>query len=433
MPKEYSISHLRALQRHAFDYFPENTNPENGLVADQSQRDSPCSIAVVGFALSCYPVAVENGWMKKGDAEKLARAALSFFCESEQSTAPDASGHHGFYYHFLDMKTGKRTWKCELSTIDSTLLFYGILTAAEYFADSELRERAEALIARADWRWAQNGSDRVALAWKPERAQNNGFLKARWGGYNESLLLQILGLGARAYSLPAAGYEAWCSSYQWRKVYDVEYLYAGPLFIHQFPHLWLDLKNIRDAWMQSKDCDYFENSRRAILLQREYCRRNPRGFAGYNEHCWGLTAGDGPGKFVKNIKGKRRRFWDYHARGVPFGADDGTLSPWAVVASLPFAPDEVLAALKHIETAYPDMIESCGFRCSFNPTWGSQDGNNRTNAGWIAPHCFGLDQGPIVLAIENHVSGMIWSLMRENSVVKDGLIRAGFTGGWLQN
>lgn len=414
---EYSDTDLRALQKHAFDYFPENTNPENGLVADQSHRESPCSIAVLGFALSCYPVAVENGWMKRSAAQKLALAALRFLCESEQSTSPHATGHRGFYYHFLDMPSGRRVWKCELSTIDSTLLFYGILTAAAYFDNAELRERAELLTSRADWHWAQNQSTRVALSWKPER----GFLKARWGGYNEGLLLQILGLGASKYTLPIENYAVWCSSYQWRKIYDIEYLYAGPLFIHQFPHLWLDLRNLRDEWMQNKDCNYFENSRRAISVQREYCRRNPHKFKGYDENCWGLTAGDGPDKVVKNINGKRIRFWDYHARGVPFGGDDGTLSPSAIAASLPFAPDETRAALHHVESTYPHLIEGCGFRCSFNPTWGGA-----TDAGWIAPHCFGLDQGPIVLAFENHLSGLIWNLTRANKVLQCGLERAGF-------
>jgi hypothetical protein len=433
MSSEYSTTRLRALQRHGFDYFLKYHNPENGLVADQTRPGSPASIAVVGFALSCYPIAVENGWMSRAQARELSLAALRFFCECPQSTARDATGHRGFFYHFLDMKTGERTWKCELSTMDTALLLYGVLVAAEYFdrdtaEETEVRERAELLIAGADWDWATHDAERVALAWKPERIrQSGGFLKARWGGYNESLLLILLALGSPQNSLVKHHYDVWCESYQWRTVYGVEYLYAGPLFIHQFPHLWLDLREIRDAFMQSKNCDYFQNSQRATSIQQEYCRRNPHGFMGYNQNNWGLTASEGPGKCTKVVAGRRRQFWGYRARGVPFGPDDGTLSPWAVIASLPFAPDAVLRSLSYIEKTYPAMINKFGLHCSFNPTFGGD-----SNAGWITPEYFALDQGPIILAIENYLSGFTWKLLRNNKIIQRGLRQAGFCGGWLE-
>jgi hypothetical protein len=431
MSNEYSTTRLRALQRRAFNYFPKHCNPENGLVADATREDAPASIAVVGFALSCYPVAIENGWIKRAEARRLALAALRFFSEAEQSTSRRATGHHGFYYHFLSMKTGRRVWQCELSTMDTALLLCGALTAAEYFdrdtqEERELREHAAELVARADWHWACNGGTRVALAWKPELVHHrDGFLKARWSGYNEGLLLQILALGAPQHALDANSYAAWCRTYKWKSLYGLEYLYAGPLFTHQFPHLWLDLRGIRDAFMQSKNCDYFENSRRATAIQQEYGRRNPRGFIGYNELCWGLTAGVGPGEYsADGVRG--RRFWEYRARGVPFGPDDGTLSPWAVIASLPFAPEIVLPSLNYIERTYPAMSNHYGLHCSFNPTFGGH-----TKAGWIASEYLGLDQGPLVLAIENHLSGLIWKLLRSSAVIRRGLCRAGFGGGWL--
>lgn len=429
----FTQQRLLALQHHSFEYFDCNWNPENGLVADTSKNDSPCSIAALGFALSCYPIAVERGWLGRAEAAQRVLAALRFFAASEQSTRPDATGYRGFYFHFLDMKSGRRVRKCELSTIDSTILFYGFLLCAEYFdrdtkAETELRERTEQLLARADWRWACEGSPRVALAWKPERASiDNGFLKARWSGYDESLMLILLALGSPEYSLSADAYAAWCETYQWKTIYDREYLYAGPLFIHQFSHLWIDFRDIRDEYMRGRNSDYFQNSRHATYIQQEYSRRNPRGFAGYNECCWGITAGDGPGDDVRTIDGQRRRFYPYRARGVPFGPDDGTLAPWAVAASLPFAPEIVLPTLTHMEKTYPEMANHFGFRCSFNPTYKTADGY------WISPEYFGLDQGPVILAIENHLTGLPWQLMRNSRVLQRGLQRAGFRGGWLDS
>ena len=255
--------------------------------------------------------------------------------------------------------------------------------------------------------------------------RSNGFLKAHWSGYNEAILLQILALGSTEYSLPKSSYEDWCSTYDWKTIYGIETLYAGPLFIHQFPHLWIDFKSIRDAAMHDKNCDYFENSRRATFIQQEYSRRNPRGFIGYNENCWGITAGDGPGEKTRHLNNRQQKYFAYRARGVPFGPDDGTLAPWAVIASLPFAPEIVLPALHHIEKTYPEMTNKFGFHCSFNPSFQTK------GSFWIASEYFGLDQGPIVLAIENHLTGLPWQLMRKNPIIQKGLQRAGFTGGWL--
>jgi hypothetical protein len=371
----------------------------------------------VGFALSCYPVAVENGWLRRADALERTLRVLRFFCQSEQSTARDATGHRGFFYHFLDMESGRRAWSCELSTIDSALLFYGALTTAEYFGNREVSERSEFLLARADWIWACNKSPLVALAWKPER----GFLHAHWSGYNEALLLYILALGNPQHELPKSSYAAWCSSYRWKSIYGSDFLYAGPLFVHQFPHFWLDLRALQDAPMRKRKSTYFRNTQHAVAIQREYCRRNPRGFAGYSENCWGLSAGIGPDNCRRKIDGRDVRFWNYHARGVPFGPDDGTLAPWAVVAALPFAPEEVLLALESIERHYPQLREAKhGLRASFNPTFTNENGL------WLASEHLAIDQGPMVLAIENHLTGQLWQLLRNNSNLQRGLARCGF-------
>jgi hypothetical protein len=129
-----------------------------------------------------------------------------------------------------------------------------------------------------------------------------------------------------------------------------------------------------------------------------------------------------------NVDGIKRRFFDYEARGIPDGPDDGTIAPWAAIASLPFAPEIVLPALQHFTDVYPEMISAYGFKCSFNPTF--VDGT-RGGKGWISKGYYGLDQGPIVLMIENYTTGFLWDLMRRCAYITTGLRRAGFTGGWL--
>jgi hypothetical protein len=420
---------LDRLQRDTFRYFVEKADSASGLVPDSSREGAPSSITAVGLALAAYAVGTEREFIERAEAVDRVLTTVRFFLNSPQGKEPDATGHRGFYYHFLDMRTGRRAWKCELSTIDTTFLLAGALAAAAYFdrdtmEEREIRALADALYRRADWRWALNGGSAVSHGWKPE----SGFLRHRWEGYNEALLLYALGLGSPTHPLPAESYRAWTRTYRWRKLYGHEFLYAGPLFTHQLSHVWIDFRGIQDEFMRAKGIDYFENSRRATYVQRQYAIRNPRGFRGYNENCWGITASDGPGPATRRIDGVERRFFDYRARGIPYGPDDGTIAPWAAITSLPFAPEIVLLALRHFNEFYPEMTSEYGFRCSFNPTF--PDGA-RGRSGWISKGYYGLDQGPIVLMIENYRSGLPWRLMSKCPYLVAGLRRAGFTGGWL--
>ncbi len=421
---------LETLQRETFGYFVKEANPSNGLIADKTQPGAPSSIAAVGLALSSYPVGVARGFMSRADAVQRTLATLRFFDASVQGTDADATGYKGFYYHFLDMRSGRRVWECELSTVDTAFLLAGMLTAAAFFLDDtdderEIRQLADKLYRRADWQWAQDGGVTVCQGWKPE----SGFLSYRWQGYDEAMFLYLLGLGSPTYPLPAESYAAWRSSYEWRRIYGHELLYSGPLFTHQITHLWFDLRGLRDEYMRGKDSDYFENSRRATYVQQRYAIDNPRGFSDYGESCWGITASDGPGPDTLEIDGRQRRFFDYLARGVPDGPDDGTIAPWAVVASLPFAPEVVLPTLDYfINHVHLKTEDRCGFKATFNPTHPDRSANP---FGWVSPWQFGLNQGPIVLMIENYRSGLPWRLMRSSPYVTCGLRRAGFTGGWL--
>ena len=422
---------LEALQRETFGYFLHETNPANGLVLDKTAADWPASIAATGLALACYPVAVERGFTSRAAAVARTLATLRFFWGSPQGPEPDATGYKGFYYHFLDMQTGRRAWLCELSTVDSAFLLAGALTAGVYFDattadENEIRVLADALYRRADWRWAQNGGLTVTHGWKPE----SGFLRYRWEGYDEALLLYVLGLGSPTRPLPEQSYAAWASTYRWETWYGQEYLYAGSLFIHQLSHIWIDFRGIQDALMRTKGIDYFENSRRATYVQQQYAIDNPLGFKDYGPYCWGITASEGPGPTTLTIDGVERQFFDYLARGVPFGPDDGTLAPWALVASLPFAPEIVLPALHHCtHQAKLTEFNSYGFKASFNPSHPGDSGN--PYGWWVSPWHYGLNQGPIILMIENYRTELLWQLMRKCPYIATGLRRAGFTGGRL--
>ncbi|HXU30785.1 MAG TPA: glucoamylase family protein [Thermoanaerobaculia bacterium] len=418
---------LEQLERDAVGYFLRAGHPVTGLIADSSREGSPCSIAAVGLGLSAFLAGVERGFLSRSEAAARTLAALRFFRDSPQGEEPDATGHRGFYYHFLDMATGRRVWNCELSMIDTTILIAGVLSCGSYFSaatdeEREIREISRFLYERVDWAWAARDLAVVSMGWKPEA----GFITYSWEGYSEALLLYLLGLGSPTHPLPEASYRAWTATYQWENLYDVEFLFAAPLFIHQLSHLWIDFRGIQDELMRDMRSDYFENSRRATQVQQRYAMRNPKGFQGYGENNWGVTAGLGPGFLRRREKGGiERRFYGYVARGVPFGPDDGTLAPWAVAASLPFAPEIVLPALAHVRETYPEVVRD-GLLTSFNPTFNTKDSGP---AGWISPEHYGLDQGPVAIMIENFRSGLLWNLMRECPAIVTGLRRAGFRKG----
>jgi hypothetical protein len=425
---------LNGLLEETFEYFQKEINPQNGLVADKTAPGSPSSITAVGMGISTYIVGVERGLIMRAEAVQKTLTILRFFFASPQGPEKDAMGYKGFYYHFLDMQTGKRANDCELSTVDTTFFIAGALHAAAYFtgedaAETEIRQLADSLYRRIDWVWALNGGNTVCLGWTPEA----GFIPCNWdNGYSEALLLYILALGSPTFPIGEEGYLAWTSTFEWKEAYNIGYIYAGPLFIHQLSHIWVDFRGIHDAVNRRTGINYYENSRRATCVQQQYAIENPQGFAHYGKNNWGFTASDGPGPAEMEIDGIRRTFFDYIARGAPFGPDDGTVSPWAVVASLPFAPEMVLGTIRHaIENlnlkSHPLKY---GFDASFNPTYPEKEVNS---FGWVSPWQFGLNEGPIILMIENFQSEHIWTVMKKCPPLINGLRRAGFSDGWLQS
>jgi len=423
---------LEELQRESFDYFLHEANSTNGLILDKTAENWPASIAATGLALAAYPIAVEHSFMSRNQAIERTLNTLRFFWHSPQGPEPDATGYKGFYYHFLDMHSGQRAGQCELSTVDSAFLIAGMLTAAAYFNgnsanEQEIRNLVEALYCRVDWQWAQNHGETITHGWKPE----SGFLPYRWEGYDEAMLLYILALGSPTFPLLISSYGKWSDTYEWKQCYGYDYLYSGSLFTHQLSHIWIDFRNIQDGYMREKNSDYFENSRRATYVQQQYCIENPMDFSGYGPCCWGITACDGPGFETIKIAGIERHFFDYIARGVPYGPDDGTIAPWAAITSLPFAPEIVLPVIDHyIYELKLKEKNRYGFKSTFNQTYQRFPLESHA-CGWVSPWHYGINEGPIVLMTENYRTGFLWKLMQSCPYIVNGLKRAGFTGGWL--
>ena len=412
------------LQRAAFDYFTRFTHPVTGLVADTSRPGSPCSIAVVGFALSCYPIAVRNGWKARAEAAEITLRCLRFFAGSVQSDAPDATGYKGFYYHFLDMTSGRRVWDCELSLIDSALLMAGICAAGVFFDkpdESEIRALASTLFDRVDWLWAQIDKSTLSQGWRPDC----GFLHYGWEGYNEALILYVLGAGSRTHALSPSSFGDWTLTYQWEHILGNTMLSSGPLFTHLFSHAWIDFRGIQDRFMREAGSDYFRNSIAAIRVHRAHAIRNPRGYVGYGRDFWGVTAGDGPGNEDMYVDGRDRRFFGYMSRSVPYGPDDGTIAPWAMLACLPFDAAAAMSGTRHLLRTYPQVTTEDRFASGFNPSL------LINKECWLSQGCYGLDQGLLVMSIENYRSGFIWDLMKGSPAITNGLRNAGFSGGWL--
>jgi hypothetical protein len=261
----------------------------------------------------------------------------------------------------------------------------------------------------------------LSQGWKPEC----GFLHYGWEGYNEATILYILGAGSPTHPLSPASYSGWSVTYQWENILARDVLYSGPLFTHLFSHAWIDFRGIQDAFMRIRGSDYFENTQNTIAVHREYGAHNPGGYAGYCRDFWGITAGDGPGDREMRENGRDCRFFGYMSRGVPIGPDDGTIAPWAMLATLPYDAKAALAGTRHLLRTYPQVCPQKRFSSGFNPTLPG-DGS-----GWISEGWYGLDQGLLVMMIENYRTGLIWKILRGSPYIRTGLKRVGFEGGWL--
>jgi hypothetical protein len=431
------------LQERTFHYFWDNADPVTGLVPDRYPTPSSASIAAVGFALTAYAIGVDRGYVTRAAARDRVATTLRFLWNAPQGeTVSNTAGYKGFFYRYLDMKTGLRSGDIELSTVDSALLLGGVLFCQSYFdadnaEEAEIRHLAEDIYERVDWRWAQVRGPAISHGWTPE----SRFLAYDWRGYNEGMLVYILALGSPTHAVAPNAWQEWGRDYGsvLGTAYGQTFLTFMPLFGHQYSHVWIDFRGILDAPMRKEGFDYFENSRRATYAQRAYAIANPMRWAGYGKNIWGLTACDGSADLELTFAGEKRRFRTYYARGVGVDSaiDDGTIAPTAAAASIAFAPEIAIPAVEEMYRRYGQHIfGKYGFYDAFNPSFDYDvpltHGRRIPGFGWVDSDYLGIDQGPILAMIENYRTGLVWRVTRNNPHIRRGLERAGFSGGWLE-
>lgn len=383
---------LEELERAAFRYFWEQTNPYTGLIKDRSQADGPdarviSSIAATGFGLTALCIGNHRGWEDGKKIRERVRNTLRFAAER-------LAHQRGLFFHFLNMNSGNREWESEVSSIDSSIFLCGALTCSAYFDDGEIRKLARKLYERIDWSWLLAGGKTLSMGWKPE----SGFLKVRWDTYNELMMIYLLGLGSPVHALPAETWEAWA-----RPTFEFEGMrYIGaraPLFVHQYSHAWFDFRGKQD-----KHANYFLNSVIATKVHELWCLELAKQFPDYSEDLWGISASDSMHGYV---------VW---GGPPPMGPIDGSVVPCAAGGSLVFLPPEAIRVLQTIRQKYGKKAwRRYGFVDALNPL-----------KNWYNSDVLGIDLGITLLMAENARSGFVWEQFMKNEAVQRGMARAGF-------
>jgi hypothetical protein len=382
---------LDEIQKAAFDFFWTEASAETGQVKDRAlvngnDTRTNASIAATGFGLSALCIGNERGYKSSAEITERVRKTLRFL----YNTLPN---EHGFYFHFINMNTGERVDKCELSSIDSSILFCGVLTARQYFNDPEIQDLATKIYERVDWPWMLNGGQAFAMGWHPE----TGFIDGRWDHYCELMMIYLLGIGSTTHPVPPSTWDAWSRpkiTYQ-----GIEYISGNdPLFTHQYSHAWYDFRNKIDAYT-----NYFDNSIKATRAHKLFCLSLRDQFPDYTENFWGITASD----YAKG----------YTAWGgpPPQGPLDGTLVPCATGGSLPFLYQDCVAVLGNLRKNHTKAWGRYGFVDAFNPL-----------TGWYDPDVIGIDVGITMLMAENQRTGLIWKTFMKNPEAQSAMQKVGF-------
>lgn len=383
---------LEDIERGAFKFFWEQAHPQTGLIKDRasvsgSDTYDVASIASVGFGLTALCIADLRGYMDSEVIKERVRLTLTTMLNS-------AEGHNGFFYHFLDWATGQRMWSCELSSIDTSVLLCGVLTARQYFAaDSQITDMATRLYDNVNWQWMQNNGVSLSMGWKPE----SGFLTARWDHYCELMMIYLLAIGATTYPIAPDAWNSWTRPTYTYSGYT--YISSGdPLFTHQYSHAWFDFRRQRDAYG-----DYFNNSVIATKAHKEFCLSLRSKFTDYSDSLWGITASD-------SLQG-------YTAWGGPpaMGPIDGSVVPCAAGGSIPFVYGDCMKVLRNIRGAYPSAWTRYGFTDVFNPL-----------KNWYNPDVIGIDVGITMLMAENQRTGFVWKYFMLNPEAIKAMQLAGF-------
>jgi hypothetical protein len=392
---------LEDLSRRSFMFFWEQADPAIGIVRDRAGRDGGPSanadareigsIAAVGFGLTGMCIAADRGWLPRDQILQRTRTTLRFFAEKSRH-------EHGWFYHFINMRTGARAWQSELSSIDTALLLGGVLTARRCFAaDAEVVRLADTIYRRVDFAWMLAGSPGVlAHGWKPE----SGFLPGRWDHYCELMILYLLAIGSTTHPIPPAAWRAWTRP---TMTYgDFSYISAAdPLFVHQYAQAWIDFRGRAET--DGAKIDWFQNSILATRAHKAFCLSLSPAFPGYTENVWGITASDSRKGYTA---------WG----GPPRHQDiDGSVVPSAAAGSLMLDPETTLPAVRELRARFGDRIYGrYGFTDAFHPT-----------DGWVNPDVIGIDLGITLLSAENLRTGRIWTWFMQNPEIPRALDAVG--------
>lgn len=372
---------LNMVEHDSLVYFAGEANPANGLVKDSSRPGAPCSVAAVGFGLTALCIGDSRGWIEPGQAyERVLKTLYTF-----RDKIPN---EHGFFYHFIDMRTGSRVWNSELSSIDTALFLAGALFAGEYFKGTEVEALAKEIYDRVDWPWMTNGRKVLCMGWRPDE----GFLPYYWDSYSEAMILYALAIGSDTHPIPPESWREWSRPVDTYKDYKLIYCYTGSIFTYQYSHAWIDFRKLTE----SDGTNYYDNSVSAVKANREFCADNANQYKTYGPDSWGLTACIGP----KGYKG-------YGAKPGE-GMNDGTIAPSGMAGSMPFDVEGSLAGLKYLYDNHKSFLYGkYGFKDAFN-----------LNTNWWAEEYLGIDQGITVLMIENYQTGLVWDKFMQSAPIK---------------
>ncbi|MBU1863355.1 MAG: hypothetical protein KKH94_06830 [Candidatus Omnitrophica bacterium] len=369
---EIDFALIKKVEKDSLKYFLDYTPQKTGLTQDSSAPGSPCSIAGVGFYVAAVVVAAHNNWITKDNAYKRIKTVLTTFKKKVQ-------GKNGFYYHFVDPRTGRRAWGSEVSSIDTALFIAGVLLAGEYFKGTQIERMAHELYENVQWKWLLSSSNLLSHGYKPE----SGILPYYWDSYSEHLILQALAIGSPTHPIPPSAWQEWNRFEEYVDGKRIIYTVPGPLFTYQFSHAFIDFRELYDL-----DINYFDNSIYATQANQNFCKRNAQHFKTYEDNYWGLTACLGP--------------QGYKAYGAEPGnpIHDGTIAPYGAISSIVFTPNESFDALAHMyEKQKNRLYGPYGFKDAFN-----------LDKNWYAREYLAIDQGITILMIENFRSQLIWKL-----------------------
>lgn len=405
---------LDAVQRQTFRFFWEGAHPASGLAPDRRTTrdeavDDLVAIGGSGFGVMAIIVAVERGWVARETAVERINRMLDVLSR--------ATCYHGAYPHFMNGVTGATIPFSRKDDggdlVETSLLFQGLLCARQYFqqdtpAERSLRGRITVLWEEVEWDWyTQGGRKMLYWHWSP---WNGWAMDHEIHGWNECLITYVLAASAPRYPVSAEiyhrGYAAGRDFYNGKRYHGIELPLGqpggGPLFFAHYSFCGLDPRGLSDRYG-----DYWRQNVAHVRINHAHCVANPKGYKGYGADCWGLTASDDP--------------YGYGAHAPD--NDNGTISPTAALASLPYAPAEVMRALRHFLRHHGERIwQRYGFVDAFSE---QQD--------WAADTFLAIDQGPIVVMMENHRSGLLWKLFMAIPEIQNGLRKLGFSSPHLDD